>query len=262
MVGRLNPERYRPLALDLPGHGEAGALRPVTLAACVEWVQALSPPRFALAGYSMGGRIALRVALADPARVTRLVLVSTTAGIEDEAARAARRAADEALAARLDHEPFERFVQRWRAQPLFAADPPESTRRRARTSGATTQRAGRRAARDRRRCAAAGVGSPRRAGMPATVLVGERDQRYREIGRRLADALPHGELRVVPGGHTLLLENPVAVAEALGRGVEPAAAGRTGTIAAGTSSPCRTRARGEPGARRSAPVEDPGAPTA
>ena len=50
---------------------------------------------FTLCGYSMGGRIALHVALAAPERVERLVLVATTAGIEDAAERAERRAADE-----------------------------------------------------------------------------------------------------------------------------------------------------------------------
>ncbi len=53
--------------------------------------------------------------------------------------------------------------------------------------------------------------------MPVTVLAGERDARYCALGARLAEALPRGELRLVAGGHTLPLENPAAVAEALGR---------------------------------------------
>lgn len=216
VVARLDGERYRPLALDLPGHGEAAALQPATLDACIEWVQALSPPRFALAGYSMGGRVGLHIALADPARVTRLVLVSTTAGVEDREERERRRLADFALAQRLEQEPFERFVADWRAQPLFAQDPPEvndaarEDQRRNEPLGLASALRG----------LGSGVLAPvwDRLGeltMPALVLAGERDGRYREIGRRLAAALPRGQLRVVPGGHTLLLENPAAVAEAL-----------------------------------------------
>lgn len=216
VVERLDGERYRPLALDLPGHGEAGALRPVTVAACTEWVHTLSPRRFALAGYSMGGRIALRVALADPDRVSRLVLISTTAGIESEEQRIMRRAADEALAQRLGREPFEQFVRRWRAQPLFADDPP-AVNEAARADQRRNDPQGLAAA---LRGIGAGALTPvwDRLGelaMPALVLAGQRDERYAAIGRRLADALPRGELRIVPGGHTLPLENPQAVADAL-----------------------------------------------
>src|SRR4051794_14771243 len=101
VVDRLAAERYRPLALDLRGHGAAAARRPIDFAACAGDVLAAAPERFVLAGYSLGGRIAQHVALAAPERVERLMLVSTTAGIEDAGERAARRAADEALAARV-----------------------------------------------------------------------------------------------------------------------------------------------------------------
>src|ERR1700674_2117747 len=75
VLAALPAERYRPLALDFPGHGAfAEAQRPITFEGCVEHVLALSPARFTLCGYSLGGRIALHVALAAPERVERLVL--------------------------------------------------------------------------------------------------------------------------------------------------------------------------------------------
>src|SRR5439155_26158300 len=85
VVARLDGERYRPLAPDLRGHGTAAARRPVTFAGCVHDVLGVVPHRFVLGGYSMGGRIALHVALAAPERVARLILVATTAGLEDPA---------------------------------------------------------------------------------------------------------------------------------------------------------------------------------
>jgi 2-succinyl-6-hydroxy-2,4-cyclohexadiene-1-carboxylate synthase len=49
--------------------------------------------------------------------------------------------------------------------------------------------------------------------MPATVVVGERDAKFRAIGERLADALPDAELVVVPGaGHAVHLEAPERLA--------------------------------------------------
>ncbi len=127
VIAALDRERYRPLALDLPGHGEAAdAERPITFAGCVAHVLARSPERFTLCGYSMGGRVALHVALAAPERVARLVLVSCSAGIEDDAERA------RAAARPTGRSPTSSNGSRSRSsssagasQPLFAAEPPE-----------------------------------------------------------------------------------------------------------------------------------------
>ena len=51
--------------------------------------------------------------------------------------------------------------------------------------------------------------------MPVTVVVGERDTKYVDLGQKLIAHLGDGELRVVAGGHRLPLENPAAVAEAI-----------------------------------------------
>ena len=91
--------------------------------AWMDHVLAAVPQRFTLVGYSMGGRIALHVALAAPARVARLVLVASTAGIEDERQRALRREADAALAREFERSTIEQVADRWMAQPLFAAEP-------------------------------------------------------------------------------------------------------------------------------------------
>src|SRR5947209_13388620 len=94
-------ERYRALAPDIRGHGSRASAEPVTLDAVIEDVAALAADPFTLCGYSMGGRIALQVALARAERVRRLVLIGASAGIADAAEREARRTADEALAAEI-----------------------------------------------------------------------------------------------------------------------------------------------------------------
>ncbi len=213
----LDPERYRPLALDLPGHGEArDAELPITFAGCVEHVLARSPKRFALCGYSLGGRVALHVALAAPDRVARLVLVASTAGIEDAAERRARVRSDERLARELESGSFEDFIERWRTQPLFAKDPPA---------------VGELARADQRRNRPAALAAVLRGigtgameplwgrlaslEMPVTVLVGERDAKFVALGRRIAATVPRGELLLAPAGHGVVLESPAAVVHAL-----------------------------------------------
>jgi 2-succinyl-6-hydroxy-2,4-cyclohexadiene-1-carboxylate synthase len=219
VMARLSPERYRPLGLDLPGHGEsADAERPITFAGCIDHVLARAPARFALCGYSLGGRVALHVALAMPKRVTRLVLVSTTAGIEDAAARAERSAADHRLADELEQIPFDDFIERWRTQPLFAGDPPEVDR--------LAREDQRRNRPDALAAVLRGIGSGEmnplwsklgKLAMPVMVVVGVRDAKFRALGERMVELLPDAELIVVPGGHGLPLENPGALARALDR---------------------------------------------
>jgi len=72
-----------------------------------------------LLGYSLGGRLALQ-ALLNGANYKRAILVSTGLGIEDESARTARRASDEAWAQRFESEDFETVMTDWNAQPVLA----------------------------------------------------------------------------------------------------------------------------------------------
>jgi 2-succinyl-6-hydroxy-2,4-cyclohexadiene-1-carboxylate synthase len=223
VAGLLDHERYRPLALDLPGHGAAADCeRPITFSGCVAAVLARAPERFALCGYSLGGRVALHVALAAPERVLRLVLVSSTAGIEDDAERAARRDADHLLAAELERIPFEEFIERWRTRPLFAGDPPEV--------GHVAREDQRRNRPDALADALRGIGTGEmhplwdrlaELAMPVTIVVGDRDAKFQALARRMADLLPDARLHVVVGGHRLPVENPQAVAGALATGPPP-----------------------------------------
>jgi 2-succinyl-6-hydroxy-2,4-cyclohexadiene-1-carboxylate synthase len=227
VITGLDGAPYLPLAPDLRGHGSASGRRPIDFAACAADVLALVDGPFALCGYSLGGRVALHVALAAPDRVTRLVLVATTAGIEDPDERAARRRADDTLAEEIAAGTIDDFVARWSAQPLFAGDPPaavaawEADQRRNDPAGLAA--------------ALRGIGTGAmvplwdRLGtltMPADVLAGERDAKFRTLGERLAAALPHAALTVVPGaGHGLPREAPDAVAAAIRRR-DPASSAR------------------------------------
>lgn len=235
VITHLDPQRYTPLALDLPGHGSAArAGEQISFGGCVEHVLALAPERFALCGYSMGGRIALHVALAAPARIERLVLIGASPGIEDASERARQRHSDHQLADALESTPFEEFIERWRSQPLFAGEPP--------AAGELARADQRR--NDPMRLAAVlrGIGTGEMAPlwgrleeltMPVALLVGRRDQKYMGVGRRMLELLPDAELFVVEGGHGLVLERPDAVAAVLA-GRKPQSA-----LGAGAAAPAR-----------------------
>ena len=120
-------------AVNLPGHGpdwtpEAVAALdfPACAAAIAAHLDALASGQVALLGYSMGGRIALYLAMHYPERVSRLILESASPGLDTEEKRAIRAAQDDALADRLESlEPgspaFQEFVEEWYGQPLFTS---------------------------------------------------------------------------------------------------------------------------------------------
>lgn len=210
--------QWRPKAPDLPGHGA----EPIGDATGVGDVAAALAGRYApvgtLAGYSMGGRIALRMALDAPGCAARLVLVSMSPGIEDAGERERRAAGDLELADRFEQLSPTEVADLWLAGPLFAGDPPEAQER-AREQIEACEPA---ALAEALRRFGPGTMAPMwdRLGeleLPVTVVAGERDHRYCAIAERIAEAVPDCELVIVPGaGHALVREVPDELAAILG----------------------------------------------
>jgi 2-succinyl-6-hydroxy-2,4-cyclohexadiene-1-carboxylate synthase len=167
--------------------------------------------RAVYAGYSMGGRLALRLALDRPELVTALVLVSSTAGIADEAARAERVASDEALAASIERDGVEPFLERWLAQPMFATVPPDAP--------GLSERRGL-SARYLAHCLrvlGAGAMEPMwdrlpELQMPVALVTGRADAKYEKLALAMRERM-RGEVvhECLDGGHALALEQPAAL---------------------------------------------------
>src|SRR5512147_1011217 len=69
---------FRLTRVDLPGHGRSAWWEYEGLDGLARAVLESVPERAAWLGWSLGGLVAARAALASPARVERLVLVATT----------------------------------------------------------------------------------------------------------------------------------------------------------------------------------------
>ncbi len=224
LVPALAPLR-QVIAVDLPGHGRAPApddpacyTMERAVAGLLALLDHLGHAVCDVLGYSMGGRVALHLAATAPARVRALILESASPGIEDPAERAARAAADEALAARIEREGLEWFVDHWAGLPLFASQArlPEAARaalRERRLRGSATGYAN----------SLRGMGAGRQRSLwadlpalrvPALIISGELDEKYVAIGARMAAAMPLARQVIVPGaGHTVHLEQPEAFQE-------------------------------------------------
>lgn len=201
---------------DLPGHGSAGH-DGADLTETARLV-AETGGRAVYIGYSMGGRVALRLALDHPEAVLALVLIGTTAGIDEPAERAERRRSDEALADRIEQDGTRTFLDGWVAQPLFdnlVIDPFDLAQRQAnRPNGLAASL----------RHAGTGTMEPpwwaelAHITCPTLVLAGEQDLKFSALGHRLADGIgTEATVALVPeAGHAAHLEQPTATASIIG----------------------------------------------
>jgi len=203
------------LAVDLVGHGRSPAppeLEHYRMEACLEQVLAVLRRLHVGAawwvGYSMGGRVALQLAARHPECVQGLVLLSTTAGTDDPAARAQRIREDEALADSIEAQGVPAFIARWLERPMFAGLQglaPEARERQ------RTQRLGNSALGLANSLRGMGSGAMEPvwqplAGLrvPTLILCGAEDAKFVQAARRLHGQWPHARLREVAGaGHAL-----------------------------------------------------------
>lgn len=212
---------FRSVVVDLPGHGRSGTADPARLSVertaddLAAILGRLDAAPAHVVGYSLGARVALRLAVAHPAAVRRLVLESPSAGLATSAERDARRAADEDLAESIERDGVAAFVDRWEAQPVFASHaalpPARAGRQRAirlanRPDGLAASL----------RSAGQGAMTPlfdRLASVaaPTLVIAGSLDATGRARAEAVAAGIPTARLVVVDGaGHTPHLERPRA----------------------------------------------------
>ena len=205
-VLRQLPGWFAPLAVDLPGHGDSGGPVPDDLDTAVAAVAAVIrqcyPGRpVAVAGHSMGGLVAIRLAAREPDLVSHLALVATAAQV---------RPHPELMRQISTGEVDDAFL-RGSFSPHVGADRVAVVAddlRRTHVLPGVTDLFGIRAldlTPDLGRITA-----------PAVVVIADRDPVISPRRSRLmAAALGHAHTVVLPGGHYLHIERPDAVTDAL-----------------------------------------------
>ena len=215
----------RCILVDLPGHGLSAECpsdlypMPQTALALLAVLDEVGLRQCIPVGYSMGGRLALYLALGHPERCRALVVESGSPGLASERERQGRREWDESKAWELEREGLDTFLNNWYRQPLF-----QSIRRNEARFAALVERRRHNApvglARSLRLM---GTGSqpslwPQLPGLrfPWLAVAGELDSRYRKTTQDMVSLSETGTLATIPdAGHNTHFENPEAFSRTL-----------------------------------------------
>jgi len=220
-------EHCQMVLVDLIGHGASDKPEtlapyrlPMLLGQLHSLIQQLGYRKYALLGYSMGGRLALAYALAYPQEVSQLVLESASYGVCDPLDRVNRRANDVWLAKVIKEKGIEWFNSYWSGLEMFASQSqlPQAIRdkisqRRLNNLPQALANTLLGSGQGVFPCLKEQIAS---LSMPVLYINGQYDEKYRAIGDEFAQLNPFITREIIRGvGHNTHIENPAMFNEVL-----------------------------------------------
>lgn len=211
-------QHFTTITIDLLGHGKTDAppdqnRYAIERAAAdiIELLDILNIEKTHLLGYSMGGRLALMLAVRYPERFHSLILESSSPGIEKKEERKKRVRSDEELANFIEEKGIEAFIDYWENIPLFQSQKRVRLEERIKLRQLRLQNRERGLANSLR-----GMGTGRQPSLweelyslatPVLLIVGSLDAKYVQIAKRMAERIKHAKLNIVnDAGHTVHFE--------------------------------------------------------
>ncbi|MCH1625437.1 2-succinyl-6-hydroxy-2,4-cyclohexadiene-1-carboxylate synthase [Fredinandcohnia quinoae] len=166
-----------------------------------------------LVGYSMGGRLAIAIATLYQNRISKLILESSSPGLQTEEDRKTRRHADEKLAMKIEKEDIEQFVHYWENIPLFSSQKklPLETQFAIRNGRLSNSNIG---LANSLRGMGTGAqdsywGHLSQLEIPTLLLCGQLDEKFCKIAESMKNQLPNArKIEINGAGHAIHVENP------------------------------------------------------
>jgi 2-succinyl-6-hydroxy-2,4-cyclohexadiene-1-carboxylate synthase len=217
VIDRLKSEFYC-IRIDLPGHGKTqwsgDYSMERTAHAIAQFIDEQQLSKINLVGYSMGGRLALHLALNFPEKFPIAILESASPGLKTASERHTRYQQDLILADRLEMD-FSRFLRMWYDQPLFASFTQQKNfeailAQRSQNNPTELAKALRGMSTGKQPSGWLDLPIHRN---PLLLLVGAIDRKFVAINQAMVNLTPTAQLQIIPdAGHVVHVEQPISVA--------------------------------------------------
>lgn len=218
---------YKIILIDLVGHGKTDSpVNPdrysmeLQLRDLEGLFDRLGLQDFALAGYSMGGRVALAYACTFPERLSALLLESASPGLKTEQQRSERRKSDDALSERIISGGIVSFVDGWEKIPLFTTQEklPATVKVAVREERLAQNPIGL-----ANSLIGMGTGAQHsyweaisQLKLPVLLLTGSLDSKFTATAEEMVSLMPEADHKEIFAGHALHVEKPAEFATIVG----------------------------------------------
>ena len=208
------------IAPDIIGHGKTDSPTEVTSYNIEKVAQGLNAlleelqiEKIDVLGYSMGGRLALTFAINYPEKVRRLILESSSPGLETDNERKARQLQDDKLALLIKEQGIQNFVEYWENIALFQSQKklPESVQNNIRKQRLSNNSIG-------LMNSLYGMGTGAQPSWwdalkliqsPTLLITGSQDEKFCQIAEKMAKVLKNSQwVSITDCGHAIHVEKP------------------------------------------------------
>ena len=167
-----------------------------------------------LLGYSLGGRLALHACLSRPDLWKSAIVVGADPGLESEEEKKLQLDRDRKWAKRLKREPLEKLVDEWDAQPVFCGFENQAPRNLGEMNPDRLSHQFEVFSKGIQRNLVPKLAELKRP--PVLFVSGEKDQKYQDIGEKLAKSSSAINTQVVAdAGHRVPWESPESFVQVL-----------------------------------------------
>ena len=222
ILSKYLQQYFKIIRIDLVGHGESMSYKESeysfenSINSINEIIEKLYLQMVNVLGYSLGGRTAMHLASVFQNKINKLILCSSTYGLDNQEEKKKRIYSDQKLINLLEEKGIVDFVNYWESIPLWESEKKLPLEKRMKNRRIRLENNPIGLALNLKH---QGQGKQKnllhelkKINNSTLILYGENDEKYKNLSKKLTKSIRNSKSVMVPeSGHNIILENPIFV---------------------------------------------------